>query len=358
MMNTTNKSDSRKLYLDFLRIFAIFLVLFTHTGTMGSKLYTIAESPLLRILYLYLDCFRTINNPLLFMISGVLLLGGEESIGKIWRKRVLRFSLVLIIFTYIQGIFACVIQRDFSNFSPAEIFIKMLAQPVRPSYWYLYSYLSFLAMLPFLRAVSARMDRTMLIYLLVLTIVVQDLFPIISCFLGIEKVNFNFFLNTFYVLYPLIGFYLDKHFEDIRKNYKNLNAVLLCGSFCGLTAAVAFTLHMYEKTNTWTEKYIVLFYTISAIAVFCIMRQICEFLVSNHLISSAAKKRIKSFSEATFGIYLLENILERITAVSYRVFGVILPSLPACLLYLAVTMVLGWGVVSVLKKYSSLGKLI
>lgn len=357
-MNTWSKSDNRKLYLDFLRIFAIFLVLFTHTGTMGSKLYTITESPFMRILYLYLDCFRTINNALLFMISGALLLGKEETVGEIWRKRVLRFIIVLIVFTYIQGIFACAVQRDFSDFSAADIFIKMLAQPIRPSYWYLYSYLSFLAMLPFLRAISSRLDRTIFIYLLVLTVAVQDLFPVISCFLGIEKVNFNFFLNTFYVLYPLIGFYLDQHFDDIRENYKNLNAVLLWGSFCGLTAAVAFTLYMHEKTNAWTEKYIVLFYTVSAIAVFCMMRQICGFLVSNHLISSEAKNRIKRFSETTFGIYLLENILEKITVVSYRIFDVILPSILACLLYLTVTMVLGWGVVSVLKKYSPLRKLI
>lgn len=48
MENITN-NHYRKIYLDILRVLAIFLVLFTHTGLNGNKLYII------------LDCFRTIN---------------------------------------------------------------------------------------------------------------------------------------------------------------------------------------------------------------------------------------------------------------------------------------------------------
>lgn len=37
------QSNNRKIYLDGLRILAIFLVLFTHTGTNGNKLYMVVS---------------------------------------------------------------------------------------------------------------------------------------------------------------------------------------------------------------------------------------------------------------------------------------------------------------------------
>ena len=72
-MENTVKT-SRKFYLDILKVMAIFLVLFTHTGLNGNKLYTVTTKGMLQTVYTMLDCFRTINNPLLFMISGALLL--------------------------------------------------------------------------------------------------------------------------------------------------------------------------------------------------------------------------------------------------------------------------------------------
>lgn len=219
-------SFNRKVYLDILRITAIFLVLFTHTGIRGSKLYTVTNNNFLRYIYVIFDCFRTINNPLLFMVSGALLLGKEETIKEIWKKRVSRFLIVLIVFTYFQVIYNCIINGTFDGFNIKDIFINMLNSPVRTSYWYLYSYISFLVMLPFLRKIAVNINEKEFIYLFLLTIITMDLFPLICIVFNIERINFSIFLNSFTTVFPLFGFYIDKNWRGGYRCTRNINGFI------------------------------------------------------------------------------------------------------------------------------------
>ncbi len=165
--------SKHKVYLDLLRILAIYLVLFSHTGLIGNKLYTTASNKALQILYAMFDCFRTINNPLLFMISGALLLGKNENLDVIWRKRVLRFMVCLLLFSYVQAIWNYYCSPNVDEFNPWNIFKKLLSGPIRSQYWYLYSYISFLVMLPFLRNIAQQMNDVQFKYLLALTLIVM-----------------------------------------------------------------------------------------------------------------------------------------------------------------------------------------
>lgn len=63
--------SSRKIYLDVIRVAAAFLVIFTHTGNLGSKLYAFGDYGLIRNgIYIMADTIRCINVPLFFMVSG------------------------------------------------------------------------------------------------------------------------------------------------------------------------------------------------------------------------------------------------------------------------------------------------
>lgn len=244
MKKITSKYQ-RKIYLDVLRILAIFLVLFTHTGLNGNKLYTITPKGILQILYTMFDCFRTINNPLLFMISGALLLGKEEDVITLWKKRVLRFLICLLVFSYIQAIWNHYQSSAIYEFNAWETFKTLLNSPIRLQYWYLYSYISFLVMLPFLRNIARQMDDRQFYYLLILSIVTLDFFPIISLKIGITRINFTIFLNSFTTLYPLLGYYLDSHGDQLIKTYMYPVMAILTGA--GLTVAVQMTIWNYEK---------------------------------------------------------------------------------------------------------------
>ena len=75
MNEKVNCKPKRKIYLDFLRIIAIFMVLFNHTGTSGFVLFTVTQRSALYPFYLFNAILIKIAVPLFFMISGVLLLG-------------------------------------------------------------------------------------------------------------------------------------------------------------------------------------------------------------------------------------------------------------------------------------------
>ena len=70
---------SRSVYLDILRILAVLLVIFTHTGGIGAKMYTVEHvyvSKISKILALGLDVFRCVNVPLFFIIGSYILILG------------------------------------------------------------------------------------------------------------------------------------------------------------------------------------------------------------------------------------------------------------------------------------------
>lgn len=197
------------------------------------------------------------------MISGALLLGKNENITLIWKKRVFRFLLCLLLFSYVQALWQ---SSNINSFNVWEIFKNLLSFPIRLQYWYLYSYLSFLVMLPFLRDIAQRMDDTQFQYLLILSVVTMDFFPIISIKLGISGINFSIFLNSFTTLYPLLGYYLDHYGEQLIRRW--MYPVMGILTILGIFIAVKMTIWNYEKYGNWDESYIVLFCTITAITVF------------------------------------------------------------------------------------------
>ena len=101
-------------------------------------------------------------SPTFFMISGALLLEKDESIGDIYKKRVSRIFAALLIFSLFQY------SRQISNnTAPAQLsyFIEhFYTDPIIIPYWFLYQYISFLIILPFLRKMVRRMERRDYIY--------------------------------------------------------------------------------------------------------------------------------------------------------------------------------------------------
>lgn len=361
---SSKNNFNRKIYLDILRIMAIYLVLFTHTGIRGPKLYTITNNNFLRYIYLIFECFRTINNPLLFMISGALLLGKKETLKEICKKRIFRFLVVLVIFTYIQAIYNCIISGTLDGFNIKNIFVNMLSTPITTSYWYLYSYISFLVMLPFLRKIAANINEKEFIYLFLIIIIIMDLFPLICIVLNIERINFNIFLNSINTIFPLFGFYIDKNWHGGGQNCTKIkNAfipLLSVTTIIGIGIASWLTIWNFNQTGNWEEKYISMFNNIVAVFIFIIIKQFSEKFFS--IIKPKNKEIIftiiKFISGTMFGIYLLENMLKSVTNFVYIWLSDFMPSIIACLIWILVVMFLGIIIIGIIKKIPGFNKIL
>ena len=90
----------KRLDYELMRILAIFLVVFNHTDTRGFFLYQVPGcSGLNAVLSLLLATICKIAVPLFFMISGGLLLHRQESLKDLFRKRIVRMGIVLVLFS-------------------------------------------------------------------------------------------------------------------------------------------------------------------------------------------------------------------------------------------------------------------
>lgn len=129
---------SRSVYLDILRILSVLLVIFTHTGGIGAKMYTVEHvyvNKVSKILALGLDVFRCVNVPLFFMISGALLLRRTLSYKDLLFKRLLKYIMIVVAISYFYSVFY--LNNGWIDFG--LFFRSIYNSPIVFHLWFLYS---------------------------------------------------------------------------------------------------------------------------------------------------------------------------------------------------------------------------
>lgn len=291
----------RQYYLDFLRIIAIVFVLFNHRecyqhflvyDSFGLKyLATIIPSILCKC-----------GPPLFLMISGALLLKKkEESFKDIFNHRILRILIVMVI---------AALWKSRVEFTLANI-IKIFASGLN---WYLYAYLGFLFMLPFLRNLvsGATKEKVNLYY--ALTFGFYSLQALSIAF----KFNFSLFsnvplFNSYYasscwmIIFPIAGYFVanaDAIYTEQRdlRRFKNL---LLISSVLSVIMSVLLMTYDIKNNNGANLEQLRQHFIF---APSCLIFYFCKVVVGRyqHKITKTPAKIITEISAATFGMYLLE----------------------------------------------------
>ncbi len=299
----------RKTWLDMLRILASFLVCYNHSHGFEMVLGGWEPYDLSCWAGLLFDAFTTVNIPLFFMISGALLLDKEESWETLFRKRIFRFLILLTGFSVLIYVGKPPQEASFGDFVR-----RFLGGEITISYWYLYAYLSFLLVLPFLRRIARGLrGQDVLVLLgirvcLALSFLMLDLVP---RNLGYEALTLsrNFQIpvaSTEFLFYPLIGHYLANQFpvQKLRGKHHFLCAGILIGS-CGLSALAAYAEGVQFG---FTQSYIGLFSFCAAAALFLLARCFLESRRIPEKLASAAR----IMGSLTLGIYLLEPLVGHI----------------------------------------------
>ena len=108
-----------KIYLDILRIIAIFFVVFNHT----PGFYFMPSSQAGEVEYWWLLLQNQVVKmavPMFLMVTGALLLPKEETIYEVLRKRVFRFLVVLLFVGLVQYVYYLVWKG--ADFDPLHIY--------------------------------------------------------------------------------------------------------------------------------------------------------------------------------------------------------------------------------------------
>ncbi len=344
--------STRRTYLDLLKLLAMFYVLFLHSGEAGVLFYADATGSPLFPFYLAFALLSRIAIPLFYMISGALLLGREESLRSLYGRRVPKYLLWLLLGSVCNYLYTCL--RLNPQPLSLELFLKILYSSNHAiSLWFVYQYLAYLLMLPLLRAMVRGMKLRD--YLLVCGFFgLSRLRPVMEYFLFDNQLhlegNIYLFTNITYITFPLFGFGLSRLLEQEELRKKAALPITLAG-ILGLAANMCLTVLRCRNGNNWQDQsYTDVLTYLMSIAVFYWAGRL-EFSVP---FSPRARRILASVSGTSLGFLMLEQIYRKETRPLYLALKPFIRTLPACLVWLSVALVLGILVTLAAQKLSRL----
>lgn len=334
-MNTQDKAGKeRKYYLELLRVIAIVLVMYNHSPAfMSFQSQSGAEYGI--SLFLSMLCKGAV--PIFFMISGTLLLGKDESIRDVFKKRVLKILLALLVFSFLY--YMKLVLKGEMTFSLLAFFKIILTQPIFLPYWYMYSYLAFLVLLPLLRPIAKHMTRELTLYLIALQLIFGVLLQVLGYEAGWWYCGYFDLTSVFHVtiFYPLVGYGLDHTMDENTVGNKWLLLFNLLLPIAAMGSGVLVE-HDYAKNGVYSEFF--LGFAVSAVAILLFWDAKVLFTIVSP--SQWFKKAISFMGDKVFGMYLLDGFLGTGGAMDI-IFRTLLPFvgfLPAYLIEIAVIFVL------------------
>lgn len=338
----------RKYHIDILRILACFAVVFNHFDpgffSFNAKEYGSFDYWFM----MFFSVFCKFAVPLFFMISGALLLKKDEPLKTVFKKRILKIVISLLVISIAYLLYERYFLKNYSS----EISTLYTGQ-TEYHLWYLYAYIAFLLSIPFLRSIAKDLTQSKARYLILLFVAVRYFIPVCEqlFFNGRFKLNgytSGIFIGADIFFYPLIGYYIENKF-DIKSLSSNRLLYLWALNIICILVAMFTTSTLNNGVNEVNQRFISSFSAINAITIFLSIKRLD---LSN--LSTKKQKFILHLSGCTFGIYLIHlfamryiNIFPGIEAY-YDLSACI--QAPIWLLVSAFVLIISYLIISILKK--------
>lgn len=339
----------RKLHLEALRIIAIYFVILTHTGTRGFTYYTTLQPSVGYYFAMLIPLLCNICVPVFYMISGATMLSKDETPGQIWRHRIPKYLAVLVLATL--GMYLYYGLKDDKAMSVVDFLRTLYSKNVIAPYWYLFSYLGFLILLPFLRKMIRNLTDREFVYLFLLHLVFSGLIPMGQYWLSGGQMYLNGSLNVSLVTMTIIIFPAAGYYIEHRAALSGKQLGLLWGAaVLSLTAAVFMTHYKICLTGQMKESQVGTFYKslclIPSVAVYATMKKLFDRCTPPQWL----QKGILSVGGCTFGIYLIEQILRERGYKVQTFLSKWITEIPATLIYVTLVLIVGYVIVWILKR--------
>lgn len=296
----------KKIYIEILRILAIFFVIFNHTS--GFYLYAnqVLGSPQFWV-YTLISVFAKVAVPVFMLISGGLLLGKDEKLIDVWRKRILKIFLSFIAISVFYYIHNRIVYNTPLNFW--DFIQKIYAGNINGHLWYLYLFLGYLISVPLLRKLVQSMEAKHLVYLMIVAVVFLYAIPTLEYLVFDNKYALNSNIKVLWVagnivLYPCMGYFIENKIDNRIKKFIPL--MWLVNIIClGLTCYMTYRT-ISENGTEAMQRYINYFVVVNAMTIYISAKCLFENIKFNDVIS----KILCSVGSCTYGIYLLHIVVK------------------------------------------------
>lgn len=317
---------------------------------MGSKLYEFEEYSFFRnYVYIGMDVLRRINVPLFLMVSGGVMLKKNETYKDFLNKRVLKYLLVLIVASLFYYIFYY--KKEFNIYS---FLLDVYHGNIIGLFWFLYAYIGYLLILPFLRKMIHNIVINDYIYLLILGVVFKSVLPLVNELLNWGTISITCYFVLDIIFYPCMGHFFANvvPYEKISKKY------ILIGGIMTILCIIVITGFTYweGRSGTYTENYYGILNVLPTCYFFCLIRKVGTKLEKNQFIS----KVIYWLGDCSFGVYLLSIYIQMDLLWIYRDLYSVFPKFPllCSLVYVGCVMFVGSLWVTILKVIPGIKKLL
>lgn len=283
----------RIFYFDFLRIFAALAVVMLHTAASQYGLEGIYHDS--ACLY---DGFVRWCVPIFVMISGALFLEPAKTItiNNILKKYIPRIVIIFFVWSLFYTCLSCFSKN---NFNVAFIIINIIYGYYHM--WFLYMIAGLYLIIPFLRPITEKKDKNLILYLLIIWLVAASIIPFINFMFPITKMFSEFIIkNKFYFSFPLsfigyfvLGYYLH-NYVNIGKNIILVTALIL--SF--FITVIGDTIYSLPNKQSFFFDNFSPFVIITAISIFLLIKNKCYQ-------NKQPNKAILKLSDLTLGVYMI-----------------------------------------------------
>lgn len=290
------------------------MVIYIHTGNLGRNLYALTEAPLLRYAYYVLAVIAETGVPLFFAVSGALLLGKQEPIRDILRKRVTRIVIILVLISACHYVYNYA-TGDYDFISIADFLKRLLSNDITGSMWFLYVYCMYLLILPFLRMLVRQMKDADYKYLFGFYLIAKGVIAIVISALNLtlemDVYDSPLFANV--IIYPLIGYYV-AHVMT-AESCKKRNIIYLLLYIIAACLAAVMSYHMGVARDEFSQYRNGLFSSALTGLMVYIIFYFARVLFENEKADTKAGTIICTLGQCTFGVYLIERFVRE------RLFG-------------------------------------
>ena len=322
---------------------AVYFVVLTHTGKRGYTFFTTLEPSFGYYLAILIPVICNISVPLFYMISGAVLMERNETPWYILRRRLPRYLVVLVAASALMYLY-------YGRSNPSELSVGAFLRTIYTRniivpYWFLYSYVGFLLLLPFIRRIVCGMEGREWRYLFGLYLLFNGLIPILQFRLSGGEWYINSSLNISMIasdifIYPALGYYLEQRRLSLRQL-----GVLWIFALLAVFLTVYMTRYKIELTGEVDEGRVGTFYKalrfLPAAAVYATVR---ELYTRPH----RTDRLVCAMGGCTFGVYLIEQILREEGYPLCDIMCRYLPPLVSVLIYTGIVVMVGalivWGV--------------
>lgn len=291
------RSKERFYYLDILKIIACLCVIMNHAIELIKEYANHSFSGAL--FYSVNYSIYKVAVPIFIMITGVLLLGREDSYRDMLKKifRIMVPLLLLSLYLYIK-------ENTLAKFSMLSFLKTFLKDPIRVPYWYLYMLIPLYLMTPFIQKMIKNFKKQDVIYFLLVVLLIPSLLNILSVYCSIQISN-SFYMAWFplYIGYYVMGYYLNQ--GALNKNYLLVSiGVYVISSFCfGLSMFLPF--YQGGELSFALDNTSNILVVLSSLSFFYIIRYIMSKIKLNRGMSFLISK----VAGTTFGIYLIHFLV-------------------------------------------------